>query len=310
MSSLSEWIGAQDLRGASMGVDDPAIDDRTAALEKRQEVLMTRSEKLDAVVAATQKALAEARGVGESESGAVKVTVDAQNRVVDIALTAKAMRLPSTDRLSRALLAACEAAVADVMKKLHDASGVAPDGDPLDAFFSGMPEKKASSGSPSGATPDASCSFFVTSATAASHAVSRARLSRSVEGSRIAFAVSAMSTTRFWASTVTLMAPDSDSPTPRASARAFWVAATTASSFSDRVISTSWRFSSAAVRSSIAGSSTPMEAPRRSCAPIHSERDDMARLSIAGVRTLSTSWWGHRWGLRLSAGRSVCRPDR
>ena len=143
MSSFSEWIGAQDLRGTSMGLDDPAIDDRTAALEKRQEVLMTRSEKLDAIVAATQKALAEARGVGESESGAVKVTVDAQNRVVDIALTAKAMRLPSTDRLSRALLAACEAAVADVTKKLHDASGVAPDGDPLDAFFSGMPEIEA-----------------------------------------------------------------------------------------------------------------------------------------------------------------------
>jgi len=143
MSSLSEWIGAQDLRGTSMGLDDPAIDDRTAALEKRQEVLMTRSEKLDAILAATQKALAEARGVGESESGAVKVTVDAQNRVVDIALTAKAMRLPSTDRLSRALLAACEAAVADVMKKLHDASGVAPDGDPLDAFFTGMPEIEA-----------------------------------------------------------------------------------------------------------------------------------------------------------------------
>lgn len=143
MSSLSEWIGAQDLRGTSMGLDDPAIDDRTAALEKRQEVLMTQSEKLDAIVAATQKALAEARGVGESESGAVKVTVDAQNRVVDIALTAKAMRLPSTDRLSRALLAACEAAVADVMKKLHDASGVAPDGDPLDAFFTGMPEIEA-----------------------------------------------------------------------------------------------------------------------------------------------------------------------
>jgi DNA-binding protein YbaB len=143
MSSFSEWIGAQDLRGTSMGLDDPAIDDRTAALEKRQEVLMTRSEKLDAIVAATQKALAEARGVGESESGAVKVTVDAQNRVVDIALTAKAMRLPSTDRLSRALLAACEAAVADVMKKLHEASGVAPDGDPLDAFFTGMPEIEA-----------------------------------------------------------------------------------------------------------------------------------------------------------------------
>ena len=143
MSSLSEWIGAQDLRGASMGLDDPSIDDRTAALVKRQDKLMTHSEKLDEALAATRKALADARGIGEAESGAVKVTVDAQNRVVDIALTAKAMRLPSTDRLSKALLSASEAAVADVSKHLREAAGVAQDGDPLDAFFSGMPEIEA-----------------------------------------------------------------------------------------------------------------------------------------------------------------------
>lgn len=143
MSSLSEWIGAQDLRGASMGLDDPSIDDRTTALEKRAEELVTRSEKLDATLAATRAALTDARGVGESESGAVKVTVDAQNRVVDIALTAKAMRLPSTDRLSNALLSACKAAVADVAKKVGEAAGVAQDSDPLEAFFAGIPEIEA-----------------------------------------------------------------------------------------------------------------------------------------------------------------------
>ena len=143
MSSLSDWIGAQDLRDASMGLDDPSLDDRTTALEKRGEVLVTRSEKLDEALAATRKALADARGVGESESGAVKVTVDAQNRVTDIALTAKAMRLPSTDRLSRALLSACDAAVADVATKVREAAGVAPGEDPLDAFFSGIPEIEA-----------------------------------------------------------------------------------------------------------------------------------------------------------------------
>lgn len=143
MSSLSEWIGAQDLRGASMGLDDPSIDDRTTALEKRGEVLVTQSEKLDHALAATRTALTDARGVGESESGAVRVTVDAQNRVVDIALTAKAMRLPSTDRLSKALLSACQAAVADVEVKVREAAGVAPDHDPLEAFFSGIPEIEA-----------------------------------------------------------------------------------------------------------------------------------------------------------------------
>lgn len=143
MSSFSEWIGAQDLRGASMGLDDPSLDDRTAALQRRAEELVTRSEKLDEALAATRKALADARGVGESEAGAVKVTVDAQNRVVDISLTAKAMRLPSTDRLSNALLSACDAAVADVAAKLRAAAGVAPEDDPLEAFFSGIPEIEA-----------------------------------------------------------------------------------------------------------------------------------------------------------------------
>lgn len=143
MSSLSEWIGAQDLRGASMGLDDPSLDDRTAALQRRAEELVTRSEKLDEALAATRKALVDARGVGESEGGAIKITVDAQNRVVDISLTAKAMRLPSTDRLSNALLSACDAAVADVATKLRAAAGVAPEDDPLDAFFSGIPEIEA-----------------------------------------------------------------------------------------------------------------------------------------------------------------------
>jgi len=36
MSSFKEWIGAQELRGVSMGLDDPSLDDRTAALSRRQ----------------------------------------------------------------------------------------------------------------------------------------------------------------------------------------------------------------------------------------------------------------------------------
>ena len=77
-----------------MGLDDPSLDDRTAALRRRGEALVAESHELDEALARTTKALKDARGQGESESGAVKVTVDAQNRVVDIALTAKAMRLP------------------------------------------------------------------------------------------------------------------------------------------------------------------------------------------------------------------------
>jgi len=143
MSSFSEWIGGQDLRGASMGLDDPSLDDRTAALSRRGEALLAESHELDEALARTTKALKDARGEGEAESGAVKVTVNAQNRVVDIALTAKAMRLPSTDRLRKALLTACDAAVADVATKVRAAAGVAPDSDPLEALFADLPEIEA-----------------------------------------------------------------------------------------------------------------------------------------------------------------------
>ena len=140
MSSFSEWIGAQELRGASMGLNDPSLDDRTAALRRRAGTLLSESYVLDDALARTRTALTETRGVGEAEAGSVTVTVDAQNRVVDIALTAKAMRLPSTDRLRKALLTACDAAVADVSKKVREAAGVDPDADPLEAFFTGLPE--------------------------------------------------------------------------------------------------------------------------------------------------------------------------
>ena len=143
MSSFSDWIGAQDLRDASMGLDDPALADRTAALESRNDTLLAESERLDRTLEDLRTALVETRGEGEAESGAVKVTVDAQNRVVDIELTPKALRLGSTDRLRTALLDACDAAVADVASKIRETTGVDEDQDPMEAFFDGLPEIKA-----------------------------------------------------------------------------------------------------------------------------------------------------------------------
>jgi DNA-binding protein YbaB len=143
MSSFSDWIGAQDLRDASMGLDDPALADRTAALQSRNDKLLAESERLDKTLDDLRTALTKTRGEGEAESGAVRVTVDAQNRVVDIELTPKALRLGSTDRLRTALLDACDAAVADVAARMREATGVDEDQDPMDAFFDGLPEVKA-----------------------------------------------------------------------------------------------------------------------------------------------------------------------
>lgn len=140
MSSFAEWVGAQDLRDAAMGLDDPSLEDRTASLERRYEQLLATSERLDDAVAAATRALAETRGIGESESGAVKVTVDAHNRVVDISLTQRAMRLGSPDRLRRALLAACDAAVADAAASVARATGLADHEGPVVGLLDEMPE--------------------------------------------------------------------------------------------------------------------------------------------------------------------------
>ena len=71
MSSFKEWIGAQELRGVSMGLDDPSLDDRTAALSRRGEALLAESHELDEALARTTNALKDARGEGEAEAGAV-----------------------------------------------------------------------------------------------------------------------------------------------------------------------------------------------------------------------------------------------
>jgi len=59
MPSFAEWVGAQDLRDAAMGLDDPSLDDRTASLERRFEQLLATSERLDDAVAAATSAYAE-----------------------------------------------------------------------------------------------------------------------------------------------------------------------------------------------------------------------------------------------------------
>ena len=53
------------------GLDDPSLDDRTAALSRRGEALLAESHELDEALARTTKALKDARGEGEAEAGAV-----------------------------------------------------------------------------------------------------------------------------------------------------------------------------------------------------------------------------------------------
>ena len=141
-SSFSEWL--ESARGPStMGLDDHHLDDRTMELKRREEDLLSEQESLDRSLAKTMKVWREATGTGEAENGAVTVVVDAQNRVVDIKITPRALRLGSIQNLRKALLDACESAVADVQKQLDEAGGVDPGDDPLAGLLSSMPEVAA-----------------------------------------------------------------------------------------------------------------------------------------------------------------------
>ncbi len=139
MSSFSEWMASDTSASAVMGLDDPYLPSRTAELKHRQETLLAESRRLDRMIAEANRVVAEARGTGTSERGAVTVVVDAQNRVVDIQLTPRALRFASTDRLREALLEACDAALVDVGRQMAEAIGVDPAGDPLAAMISSLP---------------------------------------------------------------------------------------------------------------------------------------------------------------------------
>ncbi len=138
-SSFSEWMAGA-AGPSAMGLDDPQLEDRTLELKRREEELMTERERADRAWAETVKVWTEATGTGRVEDGAVTVVVDAQNRVVDIELTPQAVRLGSIQNLRRALLEACDEAVADVQRQLAQAAGVEVGEDPVAELLKLVPE--------------------------------------------------------------------------------------------------------------------------------------------------------------------------
>lgn len=142
MSSFSDWMAATG-GSSGMGLDDPHLDDRTLELQRRHDDLLAEGRRLDKALTDALTAWREATGTGEAEGGAVKVVVDAQNRLVDVILSPRALRLGSTDRLRTALLDANALAVADVAQQVRTATGLADDADPLTGFLESMPEVTA-----------------------------------------------------------------------------------------------------------------------------------------------------------------------
>lgn len=82
------------------------------------------------------------KGHGESEKGAVKVTVDASGRLVDIVFTSAVLRFGTTKRLRQAIKDASGDAVDDATAQYRELTGVDEEGiaDPVGEFLGGMPE--------------------------------------------------------------------------------------------------------------------------------------------------------------------------
>lgn len=134
-----ESPGSTAVRGFA---DDTEISDRINELSGAVD---EAHRSLDEVVARTKElraGVSAIAGHGEAENGAVKVTVDASGRLVDIEFTPTVFRIASTQRLREAVKDAAADAVDDAADQYRNLAGVQTDGipDPLGEFLGGMPE--------------------------------------------------------------------------------------------------------------------------------------------------------------------------
>lgn len=113
----------------------PDLDLATAELAQREERLRQEYERNERLLAVTAERAADTVGTGRAEDGAVTITVDANQRIVGVALEPRALRLGSIGRLEQAILTACQAAEDDVAHRLGRSIG-----DPIRQFLESMPE--------------------------------------------------------------------------------------------------------------------------------------------------------------------------
>lgn len=111
------------------------LDLATADLAHREEMLRREYERNERLIAASSEHADATVGTATAEDGAIRIVVDANQRVVGVALDPRALRLGSIGRLEHAILDACQSAQDDVAHRLGRTTA-----DPVQRFLDAMPE--------------------------------------------------------------------------------------------------------------------------------------------------------------------------
>ncbi|MVA74862.1 hypothetical protein GC722_02270 [Auraticoccus sp. F435] len=120
---------------------DSDLDHQIAQLRRRREEVDRELDEHRRSLAATLDALRTVRGRGSAEDEAVVVEVDAQNRLLDLQLDPRALRLGSIAQLRTAILVAARAASEDAAAQLAEAGArESARADPVAALLERMPE--------------------------------------------------------------------------------------------------------------------------------------------------------------------------
>lgn len=115
----------------------------TDRLRQREQELLAEYERNAKVLERLGKGGKDITGRGWAAHEAVVVTVDASNRIIDLELDPKALRLGSIDNLRKAILTAYGNAADDVADQLREHTLGAAGPDSLRAMLDSMPEVTA-----------------------------------------------------------------------------------------------------------------------------------------------------------------------
>lgn len=140
LTGFGAGLAAADVPADTLLDNTGELDHTTARLQQREEQLLAEYERNAAMLAALGPGGTDVLGHGAGADGAVVAQVDATNRLVDLYLDPKALRLGSIEALRQAILTACQQAADDVSEQLNQAGREAAPPEAVRALLDSMPE--------------------------------------------------------------------------------------------------------------------------------------------------------------------------